>query len=193
MFQTRLLLVTLLLCSLLPTAWALPSDRKQPIDIKADRVEVNQREQISHYIGNVHLVQGSLKIDANDVVVYMIRGKLQKIVISGNPAHFQQQPENHKGLVTSSAENMEYYASQQRLLLKHNAQVNQGPNHFRGDFIEYDTLTSTVKASKGPGSGSRVHAIIQPAGEKESNPPADANASKTKPGNPASAPATDKP
>jgi lipopolysaccharide export system protein LptA len=167
MFRNRLLIVSMLMLSMLPHAWALRSDRNQPIDIKADRVEVDQREQVSHYLGNVRLEQGSLKINADEVVVYMEKGKLYKIVITGNPARFEQQPENQQEVVNSQAENMEYYAGEERLLLRHNAEVNQGGNHFRGDFIEYDTLTSTVKANKGENSQSRVHAIIQPATEKD--------------------------
>lgn len=184
MFPTRILLATLFFSTLLPSARALLSDRKQPIDIKADRVEVNQRKQTSHYIGNVRLVQGSMKIEASDVVVYMVNGKLDRIVISGNPAHFQQRPQNHEGLVTSTAQNMEYFAQQQRLLLKHNAEVNQGNNHFRGEFIEYDTRTSTVKANRGANSNARVHAIIQPADEKDNS-----SAPATPPGTKSSKPA----
>lgn len=185
MFLIRIWLVTLLFSALLSPAWALSSDHNKPIDIKADRVEVNQRKQISHYIGNVRLVQGSMKIEANDVVVYMAHGKLDKIMITGNPAHFQQQPQNHEGLVTSTAQNMEYYAQQQRLLLKHNAEVNQGNNHFRGEFIEYDTRTSTVKANRGANSNARVHAIIQPSGSKANQSSSPADKTKPKSSNPA--------
>jgi hypothetical protein len=67
------------------------------------------------------------------------------------------------------------------LLLKHNAEVNQGANHFRGDFIEYDTLTSTVKANKDENSQTRVHAIIQPAAEKNTNGQAHQAAPASKP------------
>lgn len=194
MFRTRVLLGVLLLSSLLPQAWALRSDRKQPIDIKADRVVVDQRAHTSHYIGNVHLVQGSLKIVADDVMVYMLNGKLNKIIITGNPARFQQKPGNGKDLVTSQAQNMEYLANQERLLLRHNAQVNQGPNHFRGEFIEYDTLTSTVKANKGADSKSRVHAIIQPGGDKDKDKNTTApEKGKPLPQTPPNPPATGKP
>jgi len=165
----------------LSSAWALRSDRNQPIDIRADRVEVDQRKQTSHYLGHVRLQQGSLKIDADDVMVYMQNGKLHKIVISGNPARFQQQPEGSKTVVTSQAQNMEYYAGEQRLLLKHNAEVNQGGNQFHGDFIEYDTRTSTVKANTDENSQSRVHAIIQPGGKKPDEPPAPTGAPVTAP------------
>lgn len=170
MSPTRYIFVSILLLGLNCQAWALRSDRHQPIDIKADRVEVDQRTQVSHYIGNVRLQQGTLKITADDVVVYLVSGKLQKIVITGSPARFEQQPENNRDVVTSQANNMEYYAGKERLLLKHNAEVNQGGNHFRGDFIEYDTLTSTVKANKDENSQSRVHAIIQPAKQQEDAP-----------------------
>lgn len=142
--------------------YALRSDRDQPIDIQADRVEIKEKEEISEYIGNVHLQQGSLDIKADRVTVYLSNGKLIKILIIGSPAVFQQKPENNKDIVRSSAMHMEYFASKEHLVLKTNATVVQGDNHFSGDFIEYDTLNSTVKANKEKGSESRVHAIIKP-------------------------------
>jgi len=142
--------------------WALRSDREQPIDIRADRVEIDEKEQISEYIGNVHLKQGSMDIQADKITVYLKKGQLTKIVITGNPATFKQKPEDNKDLVKSSAKHMEYYAAKEHLVLKTNAVVVQGKNRFSGDFIEYDTLNSTVKANKEEGSDSRVHAIIQP-------------------------------
>ena len=192
MFPTRQWIAGISLLALVSQTWALSSDRNQAIDIKADRVEVNQVEQTSHYTGNVRLEQGSLKINADDVMVYMVKGKLQKIVINGKPATFEQQPDNQKEIVTSKADNMEYYASEERLYLKNNAEVNQGGNHFRGDFIEYDTLTSTVKANKAENSSSRVHAIIQPANKDDDKDKAPAPS----PGNqttPPPAPTTNKP
>ncbi|MGD8784946.1 MAG: lipopolysaccharide transport periplasmic protein LptA [Thioalkalispiraceae bacterium] len=144
------------------SAWALRSDREQPIDIRADRVEIKEKEQISYYTGNVHLRQGSLDIKADKITVFFKQGKLDKIVIVGDPATFKQKPEDNKAVVKSSAQHMEYYAGKEYLVLKTNARVVQGDNRFSGDFIEYDTLNSTVKASKEEGSESRVHAIIQP-------------------------------
>lgn len=167
MFRNKFCLGVVFMFALQSWCWALRSDRNQPIDIKADRVEVDQRKEVSNYIGNVRVEQGSLKIDADHVVVYMVQGKLQKIVITGKPARFEQQPDDQQQIVKSRAEYMEYFAGKERLLLKHNAEVNQGPNHFRGDIIEYDTLTSTVKANKGENSQTRVHAIIQPATDKD--------------------------
>ena len=208
MFRNRVWSGVILLFALQPWCWALRSDRNQPIDIKADRVEIDQQKEVSNYTGNVRLEQGSLKIDADEVIVYMTKGKLQKIIINGKPARFEQLPDNQKEIVKSQALNMEYYADKERLLLKHDAEVNQGANHFRGDFIEYDTLTSTVKANKGDNGTTRVHAIIQPATSKDETtvpappaaPPAPAAKSGTtspapsnNSGAPAPSPSTGKP
>lgn len=171
MFRNRIFLSVLLTAGLLANSWALRSDRQQPIDIKADRVEIDERAQVSHYYGNVRMEQGSLKIRADEVVVYLQEGILHRIVIIGKPAHFEQQPDNKQTIVESRAEHMEYFASKQLLVLRRNAEVSQGGNLFRGDLIEYDTLRSTVRASREEGSDSRVHAIIQPGREEQDEAP----------------------
>jgi len=152
-------------------AYALKSDRNQPIKIEADHVEINEKTEISHYRGNVLMEQGSLKIIADTVTVFLKDGVLYQVTILGNPAYFEQIPDDNKELVKSRAKHMEYFAREQRLMLKQDAEVVQGPNLFRGDQIEYDTLTSTVRANKDENSNSRVHAIIQPA-ESDKAPPA---------------------
>ena len=148
---------------------ALESDRDQPIRIDADSVEINERTETSYYTGNVRLVQGSLKISADEVIVYLKQGDLQEIVIKGSPAQLEQIPDNRTEVVKSRARHMQYFANRQTLFLKQDAQVMQGGNLFRGDNIEYDTLTSTVRAKKDAGSKSRVHTIIQP-GDKQDAP-----------------------
>jgi lipopolysaccharide export system protein LptA len=162
------------LCLSANPAVALQSDREQPIKLQADRVEINEKQATSLYQGNVHLQQGSLKIDADEVSVKMKDGQVDIIMIRGKPAILEQLPDNQTDLVRSRADYMEYYAAQERLLLKANAEVTQGNNLFQGDHIEYDTRNSVVKAHKDPGSDSRVHAIIQPA-KKPDAPPATVN------------------
>lgn len=167
MYRNSFTLILLLSVGLLSSAWALRTDRQQPIDIKADRVEIDERKEVSHYYGNVHMEQGSLKIRGDEVVVYLQDGILDKIVIFGKPAHFEQLPDDRKTVVESKAEHMEYFASKELLVLHRNAEVTQGRNLFRGDLIEYDTRKSTVRATRDAGSEKRVHAIIQPAGDNE--------------------------
>lgn len=160
----------LLLCFISPAVMALQSDRDQPINLQADRVEINEKQATSVYQGHVHMQQGSLKILADEVNVQMKAGRVDVIIIRGSPASFEQRPDRQDDIVRSHADYMEYYASQERLLLKTNAEVMQGKNLFRGDHIEYDTRNSVVRAHKDPGSDSRVHAIIQPGEKKDSTP-----------------------
>ena len=163
----RILLSLILALSLNQHGWALRSDRDKAIDIRADRVVVSEKEQSSRYSGNVYIEQGTLKINADEVIVYLKLGELDRIVIMGNPAHFEQQPDNSQNIVKSVAEQMEYYAKKETLVLRNNAEVIQGANRFKGDFIEYDTYNSVVKANKADDSQSRVHAIIQPKQDKQ--------------------------
>lgn len=144
------------------TTTALPTDQRQPIHLQADRVEIDEKKATSLYRGHVQMEQGSLKIKADEVLVIMKEGRVDKIIIQGKPASFEQQPEKQPDIVYSKADYMEYFAVEERLILKTNAEVVQGKNLFRGDHIEYDTRNSLVKAHKDPNSATRVQAIIQP-------------------------------
>jgi len=169
-------LLGLCLLGLLPlTAPGLEADRRQPIHIKADQISVDEKQGYSRYRGNVHLQQGSLRVAADEITVFLVKDRLDKIVIIGNPATLEQQAEQSRGRIRSRARRMEYHASRDRLYLFDNAEVIQGPNRFAGDYIEYDTRTSTVSAHKGKGGKSRVEITITPGADttpagKESKP-----------------------
>lgn len=178
MILNKTLLITSLLLSLTQPVWALRSDRDKTINIKADNVVIDEKKAISHYRGNVSLKQGTLIITADEVIVHLIKGRLDRIVIHGKPARFEQQPENKQEIVKSIANHMEYFSTKEHLVLTENAEIIQGGNRFQGDHIEYDTYNSIVKASKDSNSTSRVHAVIEPAKEDDKPPKQD---STTKP------------
>ncbi len=158
------LILPLMLLLVMPVSpvSALNGDREQPIHINADRMVAEEPKGYSHYIGNVHITQGSLKVDADEVYIYLIDGELDKLVIMGNPAKLQQIPDNSTEVVYSRAKRMEYFANTDRLFLIKDAEVWQGANRFSGEHIEYDTRNSRVSAnSKGKESG-RIRAVIIP-------------------------------
>ena len=152
-------------------AYALKTDRDQPIEINADSMIAEEPKGFSHYKGNVQIRQGSLKVDADEVIIYFIDGELNKLIIKGKPAHLQQLPDDSQDPIFSKANLMEYYASSDQLFLIKNAEVKQGVNHFSGEHIEYDTRNSKVSAkSKGKQSG-RVQAIIVPQKKVDNEAP----------------------
>ncbi len=157
-----LLPLLLLLLTPVSPAYALEGDRQQPIHIDADRMVAEEPKGYSHYLGNVHITQGSLKIDADEVYIYLVDGLLNKLIIIGRPAKLQQIPDNSTEIVYSQAQRMEYFARTDRLFLMKDAEVWQGGNHFSGEHIEYDTRNSRVSAnSEGKESG-RIRAVIMP-------------------------------
>lgn len=168
-----LLLTALLLLPATPVS-ALSSDRQQPVKITADRMKADERRGVSHYQGDVFLKQGSLEIRAEELIVHLSDGEVTRIVVIGNPAKLQQQPDDRE-MVYSEAQRMEYNTRNGELLLIDDAHVKQGANRFSGARIHYDTRNSIVAAntdspaSQPAGeSDGRVRAIIEP-GDKSGN------------------------
>ncbi len=157
--QALLLLAALPVCAPLH---ALSNDRQQPIHIDADRMVADKLKGYSHYLGNVLITQGSLRVEADEVYIYVVDGELDKLIILGQPAKLQQLPDNSEDLVHSRARRMEYFVNRNRLLLLRDAEVWQGANRFSGDHIEYDTLNSRVSARANGEDGGRIRAVIIP-------------------------------
>jgi len=158
------LLLSLYLLAIIPVSQvsALNGDREQPIHIDADRMVAEEARGYSHYLGNVHITQGSLKIDADEVYIYLVDGALNKLIIIGSPAKLQQIPDNSTEVVYSRAKRMEYFTSTDRLLLMEDAEVWQGANRFAGEHIEYDTRNSRVSANSVGKESGRIRAVIVP-------------------------------
>jgi lipopolysaccharide export system protein LptA len=158
------------LVSVPPLATALESDRQQPIHVRADRMEVDNRKGMSSYRGNVTLEQGSLYMSADLLVVYRATQGLDRIEAEGRPVRFRQRPDGAAADVEGEAQRLEYHAAGDRLLLQGGASVRQGGDRFSGERIEYDTMLSRVQASGQDNGDGRVHAIIQPRSEGEKTP-----------------------
>ena len=163
------LLLMALVC--LPnTVHALASDREQPIFIEAGQVEIDKLKGFSRYQGNVKFVQGSLIIRGGTILLYQKDGEINKVIIHGQPASFQQMPDEGGITIVSQANKMEYIAKQARLFLFNSAKVSQGNNSFSGEKIEYDIVLGTVVANKNSSGNNRIHAIIEQEEEIQQSP-----------------------
>ena len=142
-------------------AQALPDDQQQPIHVTAN--SAIQENNTVTYRGNVIIVQGSVRIEADQVVIHHEKGKLQKAVASGKPARFQQQPDTDGGLITGSATTLIYHNSDQRVELLQDALVDRDKSTVKSDRIEYLLPSKTVRADASPNNASgRVEMILQP-------------------------------
>ena len=147
---------------------ALSSDKDKPIELEADSADINDKNGISIYQGNVILTQGSTQLHAETLTLFHNQQhKLTKVVSIGSPAHFKQRPDKQKSDVKAKAGKIIYYVKKEIVHLYDNASFWQEKNSFSGDKIIYDTKNDIVKASskkttdEKSQSGGRVKVTIQ--------------------------------
>lgn len=159
--------------------FGLSSDRYKRMTITAKSVEINDERGLSKYGGPVIIVQGSMRITAQTVIVYHNKQrKITRIMAYGRPARYKVRPDKEPYDLRSSANRLEYYPSRNQMRMYGNARVKQGPRDFRSNKIKYNLLTNHVtagssqgkkqsKKGKGKGQGKeRVNIIIGPSKKK---------------------------
>lgn len=162
MYRAKPFLALLLLVTASAVS-ALESDSRQPIELSADSVDINEAKGLSIYKGDVDLRQGSIRLRSDVVTVYQVGRDPSKVVAEGRPVKFEQRLE--KGLVQGQALRMEYEVNSENIILIGDAVVNQGKDSVRSDRIVYDRINSVVKAGAAAKGKQRVQISIQPQGK----------------------------
>ena len=170
--------IVFLCASLLLTAsaWALSTDKDQPIEIEADSADLDDAKGITIYRGNVILIQGSVRMTGDTMTVYFKDDELDTMIMEGKPARYRQLPDDSKIYDEAEALRMEYYELKNLVILIDKASFKQEGLSFSGNRIEYDTLHSRIKArgsvkqqagsSSSGTSGERVKIILKPKKKK---------------------------
>jgi len=150
-------LLILLMAFVTSLVFALPEDAKQPIEIEAQSVVVDETTGLNMFSGNAEVRQGSLLLLAefiqvqtdNDEVVSMIaQGSLEK------PAKYIQRQENQERFIEATATLIKYDVDKGMIFLEGNANLIQGFESFSGDTLEYDINNNKVIA-KGSEDGTQ--------------------------------------
>ena len=159
-------------------SFALPEDSQKAIEISANAASLDRQTGTATYDGNVILVQGTLKITADKIVIRSKKdNSLDKIIATGVPAHYQQQPKVNESLTHAQGQQIIYDTQKGLLTLTHDAKIKQ-PGHgvINGEKIIYDIAKQSVKAgptskkSSSKTKPSRVHIKIQPPKKNTNNP-----------------------
>lgn len=163
-------LSTFIFCLILSSGslQALPSDKYETIKGRAASLTIDNKTGVATYSGNVNVQQGSLNIVAESLMVHRnAQGDVEKMVATGSPARFQQQPEEDKGVITASAKSITYIPAKQYLRLVDNASVEQDGSVMSGATIDYDLVKEILKASGNNQSDDGVILTIPPQKELE--------------------------
>lgn len=145
------------------TAGALPDDREQPIHISADKALRDESRGVTVYSGSVHMRQGTMEIQADNITFYHASENADQIVANGAPAKMQQQPEPDKGLVYAEARTIHYFRREDRVRLQTQAQIEQDGALVKGDSIDYFIDRQLVQAQADQNQeGDKVFVVIPP-------------------------------
>ena len=172
------------LCALLACgkAGALATDKDQPIEIEANSAELDDKNGVTVYEGNVVVTQGTIRMTGNKMTVHYTKGnELDNVILNGQPATYRQLPDKSEIYDEAEALQMEFHRANNLIILINKAMVKQKDVRFSGDHIEYDTVLSKIKArgsaaasgkpSAGEGAAEqeqgRVKIIIKPPKKKE--------------------------
>lgn len=176
-------LLALGLLALAP-AFAKQSDRQQQMRVDASHFDGFQKpNSVSTLTGNVVITQGSLKATGVQAKVYFDgESQINRVVITGAPAHIQQLDDNGN-LMQGEAATIDYMVDKDFAVLAGHASIRQkGRGEAHGDKLTYNTQTSEMTGESG--GDSRVHMIFEPK-----NKPASSTAPTAAPAPAASAPA----
>ena len=143
-----------------PAAWALKSDRQQPLDVEADHSNGTLGDGRATLSGNVEIRQGTLLIRADVATVEKVDGQVRRFELTGEPVHLQQEIEN-EGLVTAKARQVEYEVASGIVTLTGSADVDHPQYQISGEVLRYDMNVQHFQGSGG-GEDGRIRILLEP-------------------------------
>ena len=140
-------LLILLIAFVSALVFALPEDSKQPIEIEAQLVIVDETTGFNEFSGNVVVRQGSLLLSAEHIQVQTNNEEVVSMVAKGSlekPAKYIQSQENQARFVEATATLITYDVDEGMIFLVGNAHLIQGFDSFSGDTLDYDINNDKV-------------------------------------------------
>lgn len=166
-------------------AWALNTDKNQPINVRADHGDFrsdpkNNNNGTGIYTGHVVITQGSIVITGDKAVMRIVNNELRSADVTGSPATFQQQPDQGE-LIHGLSQELTYDASLNDVNLITQARLEQGLRLMTADHIHYNTDTQHMIAQSNSSDG-RVHVTLPPKAATTQAPASATTPSPVRPG-----------
>jgi lipopolysaccharide export system protein LptA len=146
-------------------------NRDQPVNIKADALEVRDRNKIATFTGSVHLVQGDTVLRCKILVVFYDQedtgAPAVKSATPGPGGSSQIRRMEAKGSVvvtqkdqTATGDTGLFDMKSNTVTMTGNVLVSQGPNVLRGERLVVDLTTGVSRVDAGSSNGP-VRMLIQ--------------------------------
>ena len=145
MFMNKLLI--LLIAFVASLVFALPEDSRQPIEIEAQSVVVDETTGFNEFSGDAEVRQGSLLLLAELIQVQTSNEEVVSMIAKGSiekPAKYTQSQENQARFIQATATQITYDVDEGMIYLVGNAYLVQGFDSFSGDTLSYDVNNDKV-------------------------------------------------
>lgn len=158
------------------------ADRDKPVNLEADRITVDDVKKVHVFEGDVQLIQGTLIIRCDKLIVTQDADGFQSGVATGGEgglAHFRQRREGRAEYVEGEAERIVHDGKNEKTEFFQRAHVRSGNDEVRGQYISYDGKSENYLVTSGPsgttaapvaGKDNRVRAVIQPKNKGDAKP-----------------------
>ncbi len=141
-------------------AFALKTDRQEPLEVRADSTDGTLGDGLATLSGQVEIRQGTLQIQADVANVTKTDGRVRHIELTGSPVRLQQEIEE-QGLVTAQAGRIEYEVASGIVTLTGAADVLHPQYHISGEKLIYDMNAQHFQGAGGQGDG-RIQIRLDP-------------------------------
>jgi len=175
----KLILVVCLSCLFFAqSVVAERADRDKPVYLEADRAtveDVNRKEgsRVSIFTGNVVLTQGTLRINADKMIMKEDLHGFRHATAIGDLVSFRQKRDGLDEYVEGWSQRAEYDNKTDKIELFRQARLKRGSDEVQGDYISYDMnseffqVIGSKERGVETGPDKRVRIIIQPKNKSE--------------------------
>lgn len=133
-------------------------DTNQPINVQADRIEVDQKTMTSRYRGHVVVEHDGSRIEATEATVAHRDRGVERIHATGSPLRFFHTDQSGR-VLRGEGRTLEYVAAQDRIRLSGAARVERDGDALEGERIEYFPGSERIEAGNG---SARVRMTLVP-------------------------------
>ncbi len=144
---------------------ALETDKAADFELDADNFlnlpQVTNGVTRVKFWSNVSIQQGTLKIKADEAVVYSGSDGMEKVLLKGSPVQMEQFIDSNYGKINIIAKQIDFMMKDEMLFMSGNVIISskiQGKMH--GEKISMNLKTKEIKGTKTEGSDNRVRLVI---------------------------------
>lgn len=141
------------------------SPQQAPVEVEADRLDLDQRAGTAVYTGNVEVRQGEMRIRGERVEIQRNdAGELSRATSTGERAYLRHQAQDQDGPTEGWARRIIYHVAERRVELIDQAELIQRQDTFKGGRLEYFIDREVIQArSDVDGSEpQRIRMTLQP-------------------------------